>query len=191
METVPSSPYEFLGVALLVISFLAGSVWLIARNLISDAPFPLDLLACDMTQRKRSLKLQVVYALRWFLFASIWLAIISGVMVFVNAIYENQPGAYTALNSKASDYYYLLLTAIGLGTWLVVLIRRVSLRWPLTGLWLCLIPVGGLITNIIGAIGFGRFMVASVGRQNFFAPSRLRPGKPKARPRGLVEEYDE
>jgi hypothetical protein len=88
----------------------------------------------------------------------------------------------------APDWTVVPFFAFVVAVWLIVLRRRVSLKWPVTAaVVLFCLPSGVLVSGIVGAIGIGKLVIQSVGRANVYAPSRIRAGHPRVSPRGLVE----
>jgi hypothetical protein len=166
------------------LGFMVFMIWIVARNFASDAPFLLDVPPVNKDV-KRTKWQQIVYAIRCVVYALIWLVFMTigfGLTVVIVAGmwgYESMP-----------DSVGYSLMAPWFVVWMGLLRYRVSLRWPLMIVALCLVPLGGVFMTIIGATGLGKLIIMSNGRWSVFAGSRLKSGKMRAKPRGLVEVSD-
>lgn len=178
---MPSSPISFIMYAFLAIGFVVFMVWMVVRNFASDAPFLFDIPQVDRNA-KRTTWQQIIHAIRCLIYALIWLVFV----VFAYSVILAIMASGVAFKF-VPDWVGYIIIGFMFCTWLAILIRRVSLRWPLTIIGLLFIPIGGFIMTVVGAIGLGKLIIMSNGRWNVFAGSKLRADKLRAKPRGLVE----
>ena len=112
------------------------------------------------------------------LHAITWLVLIFFCVGFVTASFVEE----------TPDSTVIIFFAFVIAAWLVVLWRKVSLKWPLfIALFVLLSPLASLTISIVGFIGIGKLIVQSVGRRNIYAGSYLRPDPAQIAPRGLVK----
>ncbi|MCX6345112.1 MAG: hypothetical protein NT018_08555 [Armatimonadetes bacterium] len=178
---MPSSPITVITYALLAIGFAAFMAWVVVRNFASDAPFLFDIPNVDKDV-KRTKWQQIIHAIRCVVYALIWLVLV--VIAFFLPIGIADIGGASL---EISDWAGFSILGLMFCIWIAVLIKKVSLRWPLTIIGLIFIPIGGFVMTVVGAIGLGKLIIMSNGRWNVFAGSKLRADNLRAKPRGLVE----
>ncbi len=115
--------------------------------------------------------MRVVHALVWGLGLHLVAALPSTVLVSV-------------LSQGTPDYAGLIVFVITepvvICVWVMAILRRWSIAWPVAGL-------AAVFSPIVGAIGFGRLVVSGVGCGETLAPAQVEPDGADVRPRGLVE----
>ena len=109
-------------------------------------------------------------------------------VIFLGACFFTAAVEMACYDYRVPGWTVVLFFAFVVAVWLLVLWRRVSLKWPaIAALVLLALPFGILAIGIVKSIGLGKLVVHSVGRTNVYAASHMRVGFRRASPRGLVE----
>ena len=80
--------------------------------------------------------------------------------------------------------------ALASGLWIFVLLKKISLFWPVgvaVALVTLMMPLGTLAVGVITTIGLGKLIIEMMGRRNVLAGSRLSSGPTIIPPKGMVE----